>query len=151
MYDKGKSIKRPLRLARLITKSNKISDKGSFNRGYERLRAQNFEKRTEGDLKEGYYFGVDLPLDHPNVVAKKFGQGPNTYPQHVDDPAQFKVDIDSYCSAMSLLAENLIRLLCKTLNLDDEWVSEFVDTPIAVLRLLHYPPQAPDASALERG
>lgn len=128
-------------------------DIGGYNRGYERLRAQNFEKRTEGDLKEGYYFGVDLPLDHPNVVAKKFSQGPNKYPSSADmkDADKFKMVIDTYFDAMRSLAENIIRVLCKTLNIEDSWVSKFVDIPIATLRLLHYPPQLPNASELERG
>ncbi|KAI5862556.1 hypothetical protein GGS23DRAFT_597354 [Durotheca rogersii] len=33
-------------------------------RRYERLRSQNFEKRTAGDLKEGFDLGGDLASDH---------------------------------------------------------------------------------------
>ncbi|KAL6240229.1 hypothetical protein RBB50_012876 [Rhinocladiella similis] len=133
------------------TKELYNKDIGGFNRGYERLRAQNFEKRTAGDLKEGYYFGVDLPENHPKVVTKTFGLGPNKYPQHVQDPAQFRKTIDTYFDSMRLLAENIVRILCQTLDIPDDWVSGFAHEPIAVLRLLHYPPQAPDASELERG
>ncbi|CAJ0545039.1 Ff.00g085170.m01.CDS01 [Fusarium sp. VM40] len=124
---------------------------GGFNRGYERLRAQNFEKRTAGDLKEGYYFGKHLPETHPKVLAKKFNLGPNKYPGAVSDPAKFRDVIDRYHDAMLGLAEQLVRLICETLVIDDSWVPEFVDTPIAVLRLLHYPPQEPHASEWERG
>ncbi|KAH6885276.1 putative oxidoreductase [Thelonectria olida] len=124
---------------------------GGFNRGYEHLRAQNFEKKTDGDLKEGYYFGQHLPLDHPKVAAKKFNLGPNKYPSDVDDAVEFRRVIDQYFDAMLELAETLLRLICETLDIDDDWVSDFVDTPIATLRLLHYPPQAPDASEWERG
>ncbi|ETS87465.1 hypothetical protein PFICI_01293 [Pestalotiopsis fici W106-1] len=126
-------------------------DLGGYNRGYERLRAQNFEKRTDGDLKEGYYLGIDLPESHPAVVSKKFNLGPNKYPDAVSDPTKFKEIIDSYTDSAIKLAENLVRALCRTLDITDDWVSGFVDVPIAVLRLLHYPPQAPDASELERG
>ena len=59
--------------------------------------------------------------------------------------------VNTYFDAMCSLAENIIRVLCKTLNIEDSWVSNFVDTPIATLRLLHYPPQLPSASDLERG
>jgi len=126
-------------------------DLGSYNRGYERFRAQNFEKRTEGDLKEGYYFGLDLPENHPEVLAKKFGLGPNTYPTDVEDPEEFRRVTDAYFASMLSLAEDLIRALCKTLEIADDWVADFVKTPISTLRLLHYPPQAPDASEHERG
>jgi isopenicillin N synthase-like dioxygenase len=84
-------------------------------------------------------------------VAKKFSQGPNKYPEHVSNPVLFKETIDGYFNSMWALAENIVRVLCKTLNLQDDWVSEFVETPIAILRLLHYPPQPPNASELERG
>ncbi|KAH7378230.1 putative oxidoreductase [Pyrenochaeta sp. MPI-SDFR-AT-0127] len=130
-------------------KYNKDID--GFNRGYERLRSQNFEKRTQGDLKEGYYFGLDLPLSHPKVTAGTFGLGPNKYPQHVKNPDHFKRTIDTYHASMRKLSENLFRTLCKTLDVEDSWVPELTETPIAVLRLLHYPPQSPHASELERG
>lgn len=128
-----------------------MQDQGGFNRGYERLRSQNFEKKTEGDLKEGFYFGKDLPLDNPNVVARKFSQGPNKYPAEISDAALFRETIDSYHAAMTDLAEKILRILAMSLEVDTDWFAEFTENPVAVLRLLHYPPQPPDASALERG
>ncbi|UQC83930.1 uncharacterized protein CLUP02_09426, partial [Colletotrichum lupini] len=124
---------------------------GGFNRGYERLRSQNFEALAQGDLKEGYYFGKDLRIDNPKVLERKFNLGPNKYPKDVTDPVKFRKVIDDYHAAMCVLAEIIIRTLCATIGNDDDWVSDFIDTPIAVLRLLHYPPQAPNASATERG
>ncbi|WYZ45767.1 hypothetical protein EsH8_VIII_001083 [Colletotrichum jinshuiense] len=126
-------------------------DKNGFNRGYERLRAQNFEKTGSGDLKEGYYFGTNLPLDHPMVVNKKFNLGPNKYPTDVQDPEKFRQVVDTYFDSMRSLAERLLRLLCESLEIGDEWVPRFTETPIAILRLLHYPPQAPNAPDMERG
>ncbi|CVL03494.1 probable isopenicillin N synthase and related dioxygenases [Fusarium mangiferae] len=124
---------------------------GRYNRGYERFRAQNFEKRTEGDLKEGYYFGLDIPEHHPAVVAKSFNLGPNKYPEDVEDAAGFRAIVDSYIDAMLELAKNIVRAISMTLGLPDDWVSDFFETPISTLRLLHYPPQASDASEYERG
>ncbi|KAJ4296357.1 hypothetical protein N0V90_006402 [Kalmusia sp. IMI 367209] len=146
----------------LDVKETYSKDIGGFNRGYERLRAQNFEnkvtkvalsrsERTKGDLKEGYYFGLDLPASHPKVAAKTFGLGPNKYPRHVKSPEHFKRTIDTYHTVMRQLAEDILRTLCATLSVEDSWVSQYIETPIAVLRLLHYPPQPPDASELERG
>lgn len=151
LYDKSTSLFPHLCTSLRCRINSELLDVGGFNRGYERLRAQNFEKKTEGDLKEGFYFGVDLPLDHPKVTAGKFNMGPNKYPQHVKDPANFRRVVDTYFDSMRELSERLLRLLCRTLGTGDEWVSEFAETPIALLRMLHYPPQAPDASDLERG
>ncbi|KAJ5825315.1 oxidoreductase [Penicillium riverlandense] len=126
-------------------------DLGTDNRGYERLRAQNFEKRGEGDLKEGFYLGKDLPKDHPSVVAGKFSQGSNKYPSEIRDPGLFKTTIDTYHATLTSLSEDILKVLALTLNLDPNWFEEFAEEPVAILRLLHYPPQKPDASALERG
>ena len=122
-----------------------------FNRGYESLRSQTFEKNGRGDLKEGFYFGRDLPLHDPKVQAKKFGQGPNKYPEEVSDPQAFRSTVDAYHNALSKLAEEVLMLLAETLDLDSQWFSNFCKDPAPVLRLLHYPPQPPDAPEQERG
>ncbi|KAL2816738.1 hypothetical protein BJX63DRAFT_135085 [Aspergillus granulosus] len=124
-------------------------DANALNRGYEHLRAQNFEKRTTGDLKEGFYLGKNLPADDPHVIARKFGQGPNTYPEELG--SEFQTVVEKYHAALTELAEGILRMLARTLNLDEEVFREFCEHPVAVLRLLHYPPQAPDADAMERG
>lgn len=129
-----------------------MKDIGGFNRGYERLRAQNFEKRTKGDLKEGFYLGKNLQFDDPNVVARKFGQGPNKYPEELSDPENnFRNVVDDYHGALTSLAMGILQILARTLDLEDNTFNDFCQHPVAVLRLLHYPPQEPDASELERG
>lgn len=115
------------------------------------MRAQNFEKKTLGDLKEGYYFGTDLALDHPYVVGRKINLGPNKYPEDVTDPKAFKLTTDGYFKAMEKLAHDILNVLAATLDLDEDFFQGYIDTPIAILRLLHYPPQAVDASPDERG
>ncbi|KAL4889432.1 putative oxidoreductase [Aspergillus ambiguus] len=126
-------------------------DIGGFNRGYERLRAQNFEKRTKGDLKEGFYLGKNLPLDDPYVVARKFGQGPNKYPEEVSDPELFQRAMEEYHASLSSLAMGILQILARTLDLNEDTFTDFCQHPVAVLRLLHYPSQDPDASEIERG
>lgn len=126
-------------------------DIGGYHRGYEPLRAQNFEKRTKGDLKEGYYIGKDLPLDDPYVVEGKFSQGPNKYPQEVRDPQLFREIVDTYHAALADLGQKIFQLLGKTMGLDEGHFKDFCEHPVAVLRLLHYPPQEPDSLELERG
>ncbi|GKZ36858.1 hypothetical protein AbraIFM66950_008091 [Aspergillus brasiliensis] len=126
-------------------------DNDSFNRGYERFRAQNFEKRTTGDLKEGFFLGRHLPRDDPDVQAGKFGQGPNKYPAEVTDPQLFRDTVDRYYGAVLSLTIDLMTVIAELVGLDSDALHRFCTKPIATLRLLHYPPQAPDASELERG
>ncbi|KAE8379817.1 hypothetical protein BDV26DRAFT_258632 [Aspergillus bertholletiae] len=121
------------------------------NRGYECFRSQNFEKRGKGDLKEGFYLGKHLPLDHPHVVAKKFDQGPNKYPLEVSEPTTFRTVMDDYHDTMTSLAMGILRMLARTLNLEETSFDAFCKHPIAILRLLHYPPQDPNSLDIERG
>ncbi|KAI3131526.1 hypothetical protein DTO012A7_6280 [Penicillium roqueforti] len=124
---------------------------GGINRGYERLRSQNFEKRTKGDLKEGFYLGKDLPLNDPYVVQRRFGHGPNKYPSEVTDVQGFRRVMDQYHDAMIELAVAIMQVLARTLGLDEHAFGDFCDHPVSILRLLRYPPQEDDASDLERG
>lgn len=134
------------------TTTNKPSKAiGGFNRGYERLRAQNFEKRAKGDLKEGFYLGKDLPLTDAYVVNKRFGQGPNKYTSEVTNPAAFRLIMDQYHDAMIDLAVAILQVLARTLDQDKDAFGDFCDHPVSILRLLHYPPQVVDTSDQERG
>ena len=124
------------------------------NRGYEPVRSQSFEKGSAGDLKEGFYLGRDLANDHPAVLRRKFNMGPNQYPESVSDPEEFRTAVDEYHAAMTSLARKVLRVLALTLGLEEEWFEEFAagEEPMAVLRLLHYPPQeSSEAAVLEKG
>ncbi|RAH59342.1 oxidoreductase [Aspergillus piperis CBS 112811] len=133
------------------TKEKYNRDNDSFNRGYECFRAQNFEKRTAGDLKESFFLGRHLPLDDPDVQAGKFGLGPNKYPVEVTDPQLFRDTVDRYYGAVLSLTIDLMTVIAEMVGLGSDALRRFCTKPIATLRLLHYPPQAPDASELERG
>jgi isopenicillin N synthase-like dioxygenase len=102
-------------------------------------------------LKEGYYFGTDLPLDHPYVVEGKLNFGPNKYPEELSNPEEFKSTVKCYFASLEGLAHDILRILAATLDLDESFFDNFIETPIATLRLLHYPPQPPTASPDERG
>lgn len=133
------------------TNGNHDLDIEGFQRGYECLRSQNFEKRTMGDLKEGYYLGKNLPSDDPLVLQRRFGQAPNKYPTEVHDPEKFQSVMEEYHSVMSTFATHLMQVIACTLDLKKDYFNEFCDHPVAILRLLHYPPQDPTTVETERG
>jgi len=126
-------------------------DIGGYNRGYECLRSQNFEKQGKGDFKEGYYMGKNLPLDDQYVIDKRFGQGPNKYPAELRDPKEFQRVMDEYHEVMTKLAKNLLQVLACTLSLPTNYFDDFCEHPVAALRLLHYPPQDPATTEVEKG
>lgn len=73
------------------------------------------------------------------------------YPNTVSDPHHFRQVIDSYHATMFQLAQDVLSVIALSLQLESDAFDEFGQNALAILRLLHYPPQPPDASEDERG
>ena len=67
--------------------------------------------------------------------------GPNQWPELVG----FREACEAYVDAMSDLARLLMQLALKALAIEDQSILSAFDTPTTWLRLLHYPPQPPQA------
>jgi isopenicillin N synthase-like dioxygenase len=118
------------------------------NRGWEPLKAQTLDVNAPPDLKETYYMGLELPADHPMVVARKFNYGPNLWPQ---DLLGFKPTMRAYHSAMRDLSERVMIGLALSLDLPEDYFDGFNRDPLSTLRILHYPPHPADAEAGQAG
>ncbi|MCJ1251311.1 hypothetical protein MMC30_008543 [Trapelia coarctata] len=114
-------------------------------RGYDVLASQSYDPNVAPDLKEGFYIGHDLPLEHPVVQAQRFFMGPNVWPDRsVLAPEDFKAPVEAYFQAIHSLALKVLDLVARTLPYGPNIFDEFTaGNTIAPLRLLHYPPAPP--------
>lgn len=118
------------------------------NRGYEPLRAQTLEAGSPPDLKEGFYIGNHLDQSDPQVLAGRFNQGPNQWPEGV---ANFQTVMEEYFAAAYQVSCLLMKGLALSLALAEDHFDPLLVDASATLRLLHYPPQPPKPLRGEKG
>ncbi|MFM8410423.1 MAG: isopenicillin N synthase family dioxygenase, partial [Alphaproteobacteria bacterium] len=97
----------------------------------------------EADLKEGIYFGTELPLEHPKVRAGTPLHGPNLFPAAQPELRGAVLD---WMAALEPVAQALLRGVTTGLGLDEDvfrarWTSE----PLVLFRVFHYPAATRDA------
>lgn len=89
------------------------------------------------DLKEGIYFGAELPEDHPLVAAGTPMHGPNLFP---DDLPGFRETVLQYMGEMTRLGHALMRGVAMSLGLDESYfAARFMTHPLTLFRIFNYP------------
>ncbi|MGD2173041.1 MAG: 2-oxoglutarate and iron-dependent oxygenase domain-containing protein [Gammaproteobacteria bacterium] len=88
------------------------------------------------DLKEVLDLGVDLPADHPDVVAGKPFHGPNQWP----DLPGFREALTAYYREVGNVGYELLRLFALSLDLDETYFLPFHDNPHITWRIMRYFP-----------
>lgn len=93
------------------------------------------------DLKEGIYFGVDLPTDDPRVRAGVPLHGPNLWP---DRPAEMRPIVSAWMREMRRVASGVMRGIATGLGLPPSWFEEGLTAdPTELFRIFHYPATSP--------
>ncbi len=115
-----------------------------FHRGYMApktsvIQTSSVAKVTKPNDSESFMLMHEVEPDDP-----RFGRpldGPNLWP----DLPGFHEPVVAYERAMHQFCLRLLRPLAVALGLPRDWLAPFFEQPTTFLRLLHYPPHAPDA------
>ncbi|MBL8382166.1 MAG: isopenicillin N synthase family oxygenase [Burkholderiales bacterium] len=118
------------------------------NRGYEPMGGQTLDADTPPDLKEGFYMGWHLEPDHPLVRAGLPNHGPNAWPAGLPG---FREQMQAYYAALFDLGRRIARLVALSLELPEDHFDGDFETPMTILRLLHYPPHPANARPNQLG
>lgn len=107
-------------------------------RGYTPFGIEHAKGNSAPDLKEFWQVGHDVSATAP--VDPLFP--PNLWP---DDVAGFETTFKTLFKALNETGIFLLRALAPSLSLPEDYFDPLVENGTSLLRILHYPPLAPDA------
>ena len=98
------------------------------------------------DLKEGIYFGTELPQTHPLVKAGTPLHGANLFPAGVPG---FRETVLEYMAALTQVGHHLMAGIAMSLGLDEKYFAQrYTGDPLTLFRIFNYPP-GPAAQAAD--
>jgi isopenicillin N synthase-like dioxygenase len=93
------------------------------------------------DLKEGLYFGAELPDDDPRVLAGLPLHGRNLFPERVPRLRPLVLD---YLAALTGVGQAVLSGVAESLGLDPGYFATgYTADPTILFRIFHYPPSPP--------
>src|SRR5277367_1919900 len=102
------------------------------------LRTSVVEKVTKANLNEALFIARDLPSDHPDVLADRRFRSANQWPAGLPGLRETMIE---YCDTLERLAQKLVRLYARALDLPAEYFDRAFKEPQYKLRATHYPNQ----------
>ncbi|KAL7578255.1 hypothetical protein ACA910_012674 [Epithemia clementina (nom. ined.)] len=122
-----------------LNEKESLSD-SEMSRGYTAMQEETLDlaNQSQGDTKEGFYIGREIPKDHALYNPAKL-RGPNQWPNPEILP-RFRPVMDEYYKELCNLGFRMVQLLALSLHLPSKHFFDdaFRDDPVATLRLLHY-------------
>ena len=93
------------------------------------------------DLKEGLYFGAELPADEPRVLAGIPLHGSNLFPRQVP---RLRPLVLTYLEALTRAGQAVLAGVALSLGLDAGYFATgYTADPTILFRIFHYPPSPP--------
>ena len=116
--------------------------KDEFHRGYLPFGTTQYPGQGP-DLKDTFDVGIDLPLDDPQVKAGLPLHGPNQWP----DLENFRTPVETYFTAIHQLGLQLLEVFALSLNIDQQFFTQYYTKPTVLMRMMHYLPQSSSLSS----
>ena len=113
-------------------------------RGYTPFGVEAAKDATTSDLKEFWHTGRDLPPGHRYRAVMP----DNVWPAEVSG---FRDHVGALYGALDMMGAKLLEAISADLGLPRNFFGNKVDQGNSVLRLLHYPPIAADATGVRAG
>jgi isopenicillin N synthase-like dioxygenase len=126
-----------------VDKDEIAISRSRHNRGYVGIATESLNL-LHTDLKEAFNIGLELSASDPEVLAGKPFRGVNLWPH----TPGFRDAALAYFDALWRLGLDLHVAIATDLHLAPNYFADKFDRPMATLRLLHYPPRAPDQGDL---
>ncbi|WP_353217969.1 2-oxoglutarate and iron-dependent oxygenase domain-containing protein, partial [Sandarakinorhabdus sp.] len=118
---------------------------GGGQRGLTPFGIEAAKGEAKADLKEFWHVGRDLPPGHPYAAQMP----PNLWPGEIAD---FRSAVSALYAALDHAGGRMLRAIAVHLGLAADFFEDPVRDGNSVLRLLHYPPVAPEtAGAIRAG
>src|SRR5919106_1079031 len=91
----------------------------------------------KADVKEGIYFGAELPADHPRVKDGTPLHGANLFPR---DVPELRSAVLAYMDAMTRLGHALMEGIALSLDLPASYFADrYTREPLTLFRIFNYP------------
>lgn len=113
-------------------------------RGYTPFGIETAKDADVSDLKEFWHIGRELARGHPFARTMP----PNLWPTEI---AGFRETQLALFAAFEAVGAKLLAAIAIHLGLSPDWFGDAIRDGNSVLRLLHYPPVAPDAPGIRAG
>ncbi len=94
-------------------------------------------EKAPPDLKEGFYYGMELPEEHPWARKRIRGFGHNQWPAELPG---FREQMLAYQAALRELGDRVLAVIALSLELPEDFFVPFYDMPNTTLGLLRYRP-----------
>jgi isopenicillin N synthase-like dioxygenase len=121
----------------LSEKQKVLYSSQSGNRGYVPMKGEALDPSKPSDLKEAFNIGFDVTPNDAEVLAGVRFRTPNLWPEQQG----FRDTMLDYYTAVLRVGQVLHKAFAIDLKLQSTFFDDKLDRPMAVLRLLHYPPR----------